>query len=65
MDDARRLLGQAVEESRAIRLMFGYAILVTYLGETCLWAGRLEQAERLASEALAVARERGECGDAG
>lgn len=33
--------------------------------ETCLWADRLEEAERLAVEALAVARERGERGDEG
>ena len=65
LDEARRLLEQAVEESRAIRLLYGYAILVVYLGETCLWAGRLDEAVRFGMEALAVARERGERGDEG
>lgn len=65
LDEGRALLAQAVEESRAIRLLYGYAILVVYLGETCLAAGRVDEAEARAAEALAVARERGEKGDEG
>ena len=52
-------------ESRAIRLLYGYASLVTSLGEACLGAGQLDEASRLAAEAVALARERGERGDEG
>jgi len=64
-DQAVELLGQAVEESRAIRLLYGYASITTALGEACLAAGDLESADRRASEAVALARERGERGDEG
>jgi hypothetical protein len=59
------LLEQAVAESRAIRLLYGYASLVTSLGEACLGDGQLDEASRLAAEAVALARERGERGDEG
>ena len=51
LDEAVELLEQAVAESRAIRLLYGYASLVTSLGEACLWAGQLDEASRLAAEA--------------
>ena len=52
-------------ESRAIRLLYGYAGLVTSLGEAWLGAGHFDEASRLAAEAVALARERGERGDEG
>ncbi len=59
-EQALELLEHAVTESRAIRLQYGYAGLVTALGEVCLGAGHLDEASRLAMDALALARERGE-----
>ena len=64
-EQAVELLGQAVEESRAIRLLYGYASITTSLGEACLGAGDVDAADRLASEAVALTRERGERGDEG
>jgi DNA-binding SARP family transcriptional activator len=63
--EAVELLEQAVAESRAIRLLYGYAGLVTWLGAACLGAGRVDEAGRLAADAVALARERGERGDEG
>jgi tetratricopeptide (TPR) repeat protein len=65
LDEAVALLEQAVAESRAIRLLYGYASLVTSLGEVCVLVGQLDDASRLAAEAVALARERGERGDEG
>jgi tetratricopeptide (TPR) repeat protein len=53
------------QTSRAIWLLYGYASLVTSLGEALLGAGHLDEAGRLATEAVALARERGERGDEG
>jgi tetratricopeptide (TPR) repeat protein len=64
-EQAVDLLERAVAESRSIRLLYGYAALVTALGEACLGAGQLDDASRLAAEAVALARERGERGDEG
>jgi DNA-binding SARP family transcriptional activator len=64
-EEAVALLEQAVGESRAIRLLYGYANLLTWLGVACLRAGRVDDARRLAADALALARERGERGDEG
>ena len=64
-DQAVEFLEHAVAESRAIRLLYGYASLVTSLGEACLGAGQVDRARRLAEEAVALTRERGERGDEG
>ena len=64
-DHAVELLVQAVEESRAIRLHYGYSDLVTALAEACLGAGRVDDADHFATEAIAMARERREQGDEG
>ena len=64
-DRAVELLEQATAESRAIRLRYGYAGLLTSLGDACLGAGRFDEASRLAAEAVALTRERGERGDEG
>jgi DNA-binding SARP family transcriptional activator len=63
--EAVELLEQAVAESRAIHLVYGYANLVTWLGVACLGTGRIDEAARLAADAVALARERGERGDEG
>jgi tetratricopeptide (TPR) repeat protein len=64
-DQAVDLLQHAAAESRAIRLRYGYASLLTSLGDACLGAGHLDEASRLAAEAVALTRERGERGDEG
>lgn len=64
-DQAVELLEHAAAESRAIRLRYGYAGLLTSLGEACLGAGHFDEASRLAAEAVALTRERGERGDEG
>jgi tetratricopeptide (TPR) repeat protein len=64
-DQAVELLEHAAAESRAIRLRYGYAGLLTSLGDACLGAGHFDEASRLAAEAVALTRERGERGDEG
>ncbi len=64
-EQALEALEHAVRESRAIRLLYGDAGLVTALGEACLGAGHLDEASRLAAVAVALTRERGERGDEG
>jgi tetratricopeptide (TPR) repeat protein len=58
-----RLYERAVAEAQAIGLLYGYAMIVTQLGDACLEAGRLGEARRAAEEALKLARAHGERGD--
>jgi DNA-binding NtrC family response regulator/tetratricopeptide (TPR) repeat protein len=57
------LYERAVTEAQTIGLLYGYAMIVTQLGDACLEAGRLGEARRAADEALTLARAHGERGD--
>jgi tetratricopeptide (TPR) repeat protein len=61
--EALGLLERAVAEAQAIHLLFGYVIVLTHLGDAYLEAGRLDDAARLAEQALRIARDHGERGD--
>jgi DNA-binding NtrC family response regulator/tetratricopeptide (TPR) repeat protein len=63
LPDTAALLTRAVAEARAIGLLYGYAMILTHLGDACLEAGRLPEARRAAEEALRLARGHGERGD--
>lgn len=54
--EALPLLEQAVEQSAAMKLIFGHALRVAWLGEACLLAGRTDEAMAYAQQALDVAR---------
>ena len=57
------LLHRALAEAAGINLLYGHSLIVVQLGEACLAAGRVEDAEAHAADALAFARRRGERGD--
>jgi DNA-binding SARP family transcriptional activator len=65
LDDGLALLEQALKEARATQVLFGYTSLLIAEAETYLEGGRLDDAARVAAEALLPARERGERGDGG
>jgi DNA-binding SARP family transcriptional activator len=65
LDDGLGLLEQALKEARTTRVAYGYTALLIAQAETYLEAARLDDAARVAVEALPVARERGERGDEG
>jgi DNA-binding NtrC family response regulator/tetratricopeptide (TPR) repeat protein len=56
-------LEQAVERSAAMKLIGAHALLLASLGEGYLRAGRVEEARRVADDALALAREHRERGN--
>jgi DNA-binding NtrC family response regulator/tetratricopeptide (TPR) repeat protein len=55
-------LEQAVERSAAMKVIGAHALLLASLGEGYLRAGRVEEARRIADDALALAREHRERG---
>lgn len=61
--EALALLERALTEARSINLQHGHSLLLAQFGRACLVAGRLADADRLAAEALTLARQRGERGD--
>ncbi len=65
IDAGLGLLKQALEEARATQVVYGYTSLLIAEAETHLEGGRLNDAARVAAEALPPARERGERGDEG
>jgi DNA-binding SARP family transcriptional activator len=65
IDAGLGLLKQALEEARATQVVYGYTSLLIAEAETHLAGGRLNDAARVAAEALPPARERGERGDEG
>ena len=62
VDEAVRLLRQAIDVADRTRLTDGRAVWLTWLGEACLLAGRIEEAAESAGEAVSIARARGERG---
>jgi DNA-binding NtrC family response regulator len=58
-------LEQAVERSAAMKLIGAHALLLACLGEGYLRAGRLEEAQQVADDARALAREHRERGNEG
>jgi hypothetical protein len=60
--EALPLLHEAVAHVDAMRVIAEHALRVTWLGEGCLVAGRLPEAEEHALHALALARAHGERG---
>jgi tetratricopeptide (TPR) repeat protein len=54
--EALPLQEQAMEHAVAIRVMSGYALYAARLCESCRLAGRLEDASRLAGQAIALSR---------
>jgi tetratricopeptide (TPR) repeat protein len=65
IDAGLALLEQALTEARATQVLYGYTSLLIAEAETHLEGGRLNDAARVAAEALPPARERGERGDEG
>jgi DNA-binding SARP family transcriptional activator len=63
IDAGLALLEQALTEARATQVLYGYTSLLIAEAETHLEGGRLNDAARVAAEALPPARERGERGD--
>jgi adenylate cyclase len=61
--EAVPLLERALAAGRAIRLAYGETLIICQLGTTCAELGRLEEAAKCGTEALALARERGERGE--
>ena len=61
--DTAALFERAVAEAQGIGLLYGYAMIVTQLGDALLEAGRLDEAHRSAEEALQLVRAHGERGD--
>jgi len=62
LGEALPLLERAVDMSTSMRIMAGRAVLGSFLSEGYLLAGRRDQAARLASHALDVARRQKERG---
>jgi len=65
VDAGLALLDEALEEASATKVVYGYTSLLIAQVETHLEAGRLDDAARVAADALPQARERGERGDEG
>ena len=65
LDDDLALLEQALKDARATQVLYGYTSLLIAEAEAYLEGGRLDDAVRVAAEALLPARERGERGDEG
>jgi len=65
LSDGLALLEQALKEARTTRVAYGYTALLIAQAETYVKDGRLDDAARVAAEALPLARERGERGDEG
>ena len=65
IDVGLALLEQALEEAHASRVIYGYTSLLVARAETLLEGSQLDEAARVAAEALSRARERGERGDEG
>jgi tetratricopeptide (TPR) repeat protein len=63
IDGAFPLLHRALVEAGGINFLYGHSLILVQLGEACLAAGRLEEAEARAADALACAHQRGERGD--
>jgi transcriptional regulator with AAA-type ATPase domain/tetratricopeptide (TPR) repeat protein len=61
--EALPLLEQALAGAQSIALEYGKSLILVQLGETCLAAGRLEEAAGHAKEAFELSRDRGERGD--
>ena len=59
------LLDEALEAASVTKVVYGYTSLLIAQVETYLEAGRLDDAARVAADALPQARERGERGDEG
>jgi DNA-binding SARP family transcriptional activator len=57
------LLERAVAEAEVSGVVLDHTRALTYVADTLLWAGRRDEARRMADRALALARERGERGD--
>ena len=58
--EAVPLLERALAAGRAIRFAYGESLILCQLGTTCVESGRVDEAQRYASQALSLARERGE-----
>jgi tetratricopeptide (TPR) repeat protein len=65
LDDGLALVDQALKEARTTRMIYGHTALLITQAETYLEAARVDEAARVAIEALPAARERGERGDEG
>jgi tetratricopeptide (TPR) repeat protein len=57
-----QFLDDALKRAPAIPYMIGYSLWLTWLGETHLLAGRMEEAARVAEQALSRCRDCGERG---
>jgi tetratricopeptide (TPR) repeat protein len=57
------LLAEAISLNESMGRRGSHSLLMTYFGEGCVLAGRLEDAQASAGQALAHARERGERGE--
>jgi DNA-binding NtrC family response regulator/tetratricopeptide (TPR) repeat protein len=57
------LLHRALDEARTMNSLYGHALIVLQIARACVDAGRLDEADARAAEALALARQRGERGD--
>src|SRR5262249_59844324 len=58
LEEAATLLGQAVDQAASTGLFFFYTAALIWLADTHRLAGRLEDATRMAREALALCRDR-------
>ena len=65
LDDGLALLDEALKEARITRVVYGYTALLIAQAETHVESSQLDDAARIAAEALPPARERGEHGDEG
>ena len=63
VEEALPLLRRARDEGRGLNFLYGHSLIVVQLGEACLAAGRLDEAETHAADALALSRRMGERGD--
>ena len=61
--DAVPLLERALAAGREIHFVYGETLILCQLGTTCVEAGHLDEAQRHATQALALSRERGERGE--
>ncbi len=65
IDAGLALLEEALAEARTTQVVYGYTSLLVAQAETHLEGGRIDDAARVANDALPPARERGERGDEG
>jgi tetratricopeptide (TPR) repeat protein len=64
IDEGVALVRAAAEEVEAKQLLMQQASVLALLGEACLYANHVDEASTIAQRALALARERGQRGDA-